>query len=640
MDRERGSINLDSDWLPSDGDAGVLTLTLTNSSDRLLKNFRLAFTSHVQIDPRSKLRGARLVEQISTYHVIAPPAGLVLAPGHSWSVYADRLSYSPQYTSGLKSGYLVLENGDIVAVEVRPTTRGQRGGMPRLAAPLPSSLPPAALPVAIIPFPRVIEVAGRRDAAGTLQLLEGPREAELAFHAAANSATRLFASAPPLFGHAGAISCAARHADMSEEAYRIDFTADAVAVCASAQSGFFYAFVTLGQILRSARERPDKFLFPQRGQIIDAPRLRWRGMLLDVARQVFTVEELLRLLDHLAWHKLNRLHLHLGDDEGWRLDIPGYPQVAELAGWRGHGLAVPPLLGSAAERYGMIYSPADIGRLTRQGEQLFVAIVPEINVPGHNYCVLQALPELRDSVETGTYRSVQNFPNNALNPAVPKTYDFLESVLHEVARLFPSRWIHIGADEVADDAWLGSSLARRFMRQHGWREIYQLQSHFLRRVQEIVRGLGRGTGAWQEAALGGGIDAHDCYLVAWRDAASGMALARQGYDVVLAPAQAYYLDMAQSADWWEPGASWAGDVSLERCYAYDPGGDWPSEMNARLLGVEACLWSENLHDRRLADYMTFPRLSAIAESAWTPAERKDFRRFAATLAFMPRAVCS
>ena len=330
MGSEAASLYLDSDWAPSEGAAGVLTLTLTNSSERPHKNFRVAFTSHVQLDPRGKLKGASLVEQISTYHVIAPPAGFVLRPGHSWSVPADRLSYPPQhYTSGLKSGYLVLENGDVVPVEARPTTRGREGGMPRLEAPLPSNLPRAALPVAIVPFPRGIEIAGRRDAAGTLQLLEGPREAELAFHAVASSASCLFPSRPPLFSHTGAIVCAAKRADMGEEAYRIDFTADAVALLASGQNGFFYGFVTLGQILRAARERPEQFVFPQSGQIIDAPRFAWRGMLLDVARQVFTVEELLRMLDHLAWHKLNRLHLHLSDDEGWRLDIPGVAVVKE-----------------------------------------------------------------------------------------------------------------------------------------------------------------------------------------------------------------------------------------------------------------------------------------------------------------------
>jgi len=146
----------------------------------------------------------------------------------------------------------------------------------------------------------------------------------------------------------------------------------------------------------------------------------------------------------------------------------------------------------------------------------------------------------------------------------------------------------------------------------------------------MIRGVGRGIGAWEEAALGGGIDQSDSYLVAWQKSASGIVLAEQGYDVVLAPGQAYYLDMAQSDDWWEPGASWAGTVSLERWYTYDPAYDWPDEIKDRLLGVQACLWSDNLHDKRLFDYMAFPRLSALAESAWTASARKNFGRFRAT----------
>jgi hypothetical protein len=156
------------------------------------------------------------------------------------------------------------------------------------------------------------------------------------------------------------------------------------------------------------------------------------------------------------WHKLNRFHLHLSDDEGWRLDIPSYPQLAKLAGWRGHGLPIPPLLGSPSEPYGIIYSRQDIARLTRRAEQLFITIVPEIDIPGHGYCVLQAIPELRDPSETGMYRSIQNSADNVLNPAVRETYDFLEAVFDEVARMFPSPWIHVGGDEVPGDAWRGS----------------------------------------------------------------------------------------------------------------------------------------------------------------------------------------
>jgi hexosaminidase len=209
-------------------------------------------------------------------------------------------------------------------------------------------------------------------------------------------------------------------------------------------------------------------------------------------------------------------------------------------------------------------------------------------------------------------------------------------VLEEVAQLFPSPWIHVGADEVPADAWLGSPLARALMREHGWHECYQLQSYFLRRVQEVIRALGRRMGAWQEAALGGGIEARDSYLVAWRGRGSGVALAAQGYDVVLAPGEAYYLDMAQSDDWWEPGLDWAGQVSPEHCYHYDPGSDWPDELEPRLIGVQACLWGELLHDHRLLHRLIVPRLSAIAEAAWTPPLAKDFRRFTALCCVMPK----
>jgi len=144
------------------------------------------------------------------------------------------------------------------------------------------------------------------------------------------------------------------------------------------------------------------------------------------------------------------------------------------------------------------------------------------------------------------------------------------------------------------------------------------------------------TGAWEEAAFAGGVDPRDSYLVAWRASASGRALAEQGYDVVLSPGEAYYLDMAQSDDWWEPGMDWAGTVSPERCYIYDPGSDWPDELKSRLLGVQACLWSEHLHHRQLLDRMAVPRLSAVAESAWTPASFKDFRRFVTLGDLMPK----
>ena len=630
------SLRLDSDWSPTYGEAGTLTLTLDNLSDQPLENFRLAFTSHVQFRPHHELLGARLLEQMSGYHVIVPLAGFVLKSGATWSITVHSLNYAPQhYSAGLRSAYIILADGTIIPVEAGPTTRKHESGLPRLEATSFSKLPRGALPVSILPFPQRIDIAGQRDTIGALYLAEATREAQAAFNAAAALARRLYPSGPELFGEAGVIACLARHAAMPEEGYRIDFGPSVVTLLAGGQKGFFYGYVTLGQILHAARNKPGEFSFPLTGVIVDAPRFAWRGMLLDVARQVWRVDDLLRILDLLAWRKLNRFHLHLSDDEGWRLDIPGYPQLVDVAAWRGQGRAIPPLLGSPPEPYGIIYSPADIAELTRRAEQLLVTIVPEIDIPGHSYALLQALPELRDPSEIGVYRSFHGFPNNALNPAVPKTYDFLQTVFDELGRLFPSPWIHIGGDEVPEHAWLGSPLARALMQDHGWKHVAQLQSHFLRRVQEMLRRLGRHTGAWEEAALGGGIDARDSYLVAWQNSANGITLAEQGYDVVLAPAEAYYLNMAQSDDWWDPGASWGGTVPLERTYAYDPGGGWPKQIQAQLLGVQACLWSEKLDDRWLFNRIAFPRLSAIAESAWTPSVGKDIGRFQVMHALMP-----
>jgi hypothetical protein len=176
---------------------------------------------------------------------------------------------------------------------------------------------------------------GARDAMPPLALVEGPAEAGLAFTAARDLATRLFGGACPLFSDSGT-GCVARVEPMADEAYRIVFTRDEITVFAAGRTGFFYAFVTLGQILHGARQRPSQFVLPVTGEIGDAPRFSWRGALLDLSRRVFQIDDLHRFLDLLAWHKLNHFHLHLTDDEGWRLDIPSYPELAEIAGCQGH----------------------------------------------------------------------------------------------------------------------------------------------------------------------------------------------------------------------------------------------------------------------------------------------------------------
>ena len=628
---ETASFRLATDWIPTGRSFGLLRFTLTNLSSSGISNFQLAFTSLFPLIVENRqLHGARLHEQFSNYQLITPPEGLILAPGANWSFSAELGYELHHYTLAVKSAYIVLENGAAVPVLSTPTTRNGENGTPRLEVPPSSKLPRGVPPLGVVPFPLAVRVTGARERANALYLIEGDAESEPAFHIAAELGERLFPSEPGLFAQAGDIACVARRTTGTEESgYRIEFTHDAVTLHASGQTGFFYGFITLGQILRASRLDPAHFIFPLIGEISDAPRFQWRAMLFDVARQVFHLQELSWLLDYLAWHKLNRFHLHLSDDEGWRLDIPGYPQLAQRSGQRGHGLTIPPLLGSSAAPYGIFYSSSSIIELIRRAERLMITVVPEIEMPGHSYSVLQALPELRDPDDKGTHR-------NVLNPAIPGTYDYIEAVITEVSRLFPSPWVHVGADEVPADAWAESPAAVRFMRECGFDQQDQLQSYFLRRVQDIVRAHGRCTGAWEEAALGGGLEPGDCYLVGWRQAASGLALAKQGYNVVLSPSEAYYLDMAQTDDWWDPGMDWAGSVSPERCYAFDPAVDWPAQLRTRLWGVQACLWSENLHDRKIFARLITPRLAAVAETAWTASANKNFGRFSALYALVPR----
>ena len=340
-------------------------------------------------------------------------------------------------------------------------------------------------------------------------------------------------------------------------------------------------------------------------------------MHIDLARRAVPAVDVEWLVDVVAWHGLNRLHLHLTDDEAWRLPVPGFPELTERAGWRGHGLAVPSLVGSGAAPYGVVYSVDDIARWHARAEGTGVVLIPEIDLPGHCFAALAALPALVDPHDTSGAVSVQHFVDNVLNPGVPTTWALLEAAFGELADRFPSPWLHLGGDEVPRGAWLGSPLAMKWGADRGATDSHEVGAAFLREVIALVRRTtGRLVGVWQEAAESGALAPDDGYVVGWRSAEGCRRLAAAGYPVVAAPAERYYLDMAASTDWYEPGTSWAGSSSLADVEAFDPAAGWSSAERSNLLGVQACLWTEHVPDRPTMERLLFPRLTAIADAAW------------------------
>ncbi|KKB79345.1 beta-N-acetylhexosaminidase [Devosia limi DSM 17137] len=658
------ALHLETLWTPATASEPLAyVIKLTNAGSEPVADFTLAISGPARIDPHATVEGGALVKRLSNHAQLAPPSGLVLAPGMTWTVNVRGLSWGLRHWSdGANSAYVTLADGAILPVITAPT-QAVGGNAPLLKGaarfPMPAKAP---VPVSIIPWPKSVATTGARTVPAGLDLQP---QGEAAGKAAA-AFTTLVAD---LFPVEALVRPAAEGGmpvqlvpteGLGAEAYEIAFGEALVTVKATTQTGFLYGLVTLGQILRGAKQHPATLIFPSGGTIADEPGLVWRGTHLDVARQFYTTAEVSRLLKLLAWNKMNRFHWHLSEDEGWRLEIDGYPELTEIGAWRGHGKALPPLLGSGPHPTGGYYTKAAVREIVALGQSLGIQIVPEIDIPGHCYALLQSLPQLRDPNEVGEYQSVQGFPNNCLNPAYEPVYTFIEAVIDQLLELFPGNIFHLGADEVPLAAWSGSPLALDMleklagpaMRKKHEGQLNQLGNHngadeiegsptailqaqLIKRVHEYIASKGAITGGWEEAAHGNVVDQSKTYLVGWRNVEINAALASQGYDIVASPGQRYYLDMANGVAWSEPGAGWAGWSGPQETYEFEAREGWTEEQLKHLLGVQSCIWSESMTDRAIFDRLVFPRISAVAEAGWTLPERKSWQRFSALVGLMP-----
>lgn len=619
---------LENSWSPDPVPAGTWTLRLTNLSDDTLTDFTLSLTSITRVMKDHFIENGRLLHRNANFHSFVPPEGLRLKPGASWTFRAEGLNRSPFHrndaakTAWVTTGeeYLPVITGDLTlegAVPVLPPPRLPEGQL--------------TLPFALLPWPNAIEATP--GAAPVILHLEGAGVADCrlalsvdALHRRLFPAARRLIQLSPAPGSRGLRF--AQDAGVAKEGYRLDFGHDII-LTASAEAGRRYGLIALAQMLHGAFADPE-MKFPATGRIEDQPRYGWRGCHLDVSRHFWPFEDVLRVIDLLAWHKLNLFHWHLTDDEGWRAEIRAYPALTAAGATRAPSLpGMLPQLGDGIAPVSGFYTQDQMRAAVAHAAGLGVEVMPEIEMPGHSAAILAALPELVDPDEKPeSYHPVQGFPNDALNPGVEATFQVLETILDEMVAIFLSPLFHIGGDEVAKNAWLESPRARVLMQREGLSGTFELQSWFLTRIKRMLDERGKVLVGWNEVAHGGGVPPENTVLMAWENPAVGIELAHQGYDVVMTPGQAYYLDMVQGSDWLENGAGWAGPVPPAQTYAYEAEGDFPADLRPRMRGVQACIWCEHFTTKAWFNDLVFPRLGAVAEAAWTQKENKDWLRFA------------
>ncbi|MFD4829602.1 beta-N-acetylhexosaminidase [Streptomyces uncialis] len=411
--------------------------------------------------------------------------------------------------------------------------------------------------------------------------------------------------------------------DLAEEAYRLTVTPDGALVEASAHPGAFYAAQSIVQLLPPSVHRGAGAVTPLRlpaVTIADAPRFGWRGTLIDVARHFLPKREILRYIDLLALHKINVLHLHLTDDQGWRIEIKRYPELTRTGGWRKGSTVGSSRHGRHEERpHGGFYTQDDIREIVAYAAERAITVVPEIDLPGHTQAAVAAYPELGNTDTPVEVRTAWGPGEHVLN-AEESTLTFFRNVFDEVLELFDSRYVCVGGDECVKTEWRGSERVQRRMRELGLPDEDALQSWFVRRFDEYLTARGRALLGWDEI-LDGGL-AEGATVMSWRGTGGAVAAARAGHDVIACPLTDVYFDYRQSDDPGEPIAVGCV-IGLADAYAFEPVPEDLSPAEARhVLGGQAQLWTEPVDGPRALDYLAFPRLAAFAEAVWTPGPRE------------------
>jgi hexosaminidase len=430
---------------------------------------------------------------------------------------------------------------------------------------------------------------------------------------------------------------------MGKEGYALSVTTKNIVIKANQPAGLFYGVQTLLQLfpkeIESATAVSDVKWTAPVVEIQDTPRFGWRGLMFDVTRHFFTKAEVKQFIDDMVRYKYNLLHLHLTDDEGWRIEIKGLPKLTETGAWNvkktGYFGTFAPPTADEPKDYGGFYTQDDIRELVQYAKERFVNILPEIDVPGHSLAAIASYPELSCTPAADTYRVRSGevimdwskgappiaLVDNTLCPANEKVYEFLDKVMTQVAQLFPFEYIHVGGDECPKNFWQKNDQVKALMEREKLKSMEEVQSYFEKRLEKIVESKGKKFMGWDEI-LEGGL-APSAAVMSWRGVKGGIEAAKMKHDVVMSPTTFAYLDYMQGDVVMEPRIY--ASLRLSKTYEFDP---LPAGVDPQYIkGGQANLWTEQIYNMRHMQYMLWPRAFAIAESVWSPKEKKNWDNF-------------
>ena len=412
----------------------------------------------------------------------------------------------------------------------------------------------------------------------------------------------------------------------NKEGYRLQVMDSGIEITGASGDGVFYGIQTFLQLL-PAKSRQKEQIAVQAADITDYPRFEWRGMHLDVCRHFFSVDFIKKMLDVMAMHKFNKFHWHLTEDQGWRIEIKQYPKLTEIGAWRdstikGHVTEYPAEYDTS--RYGGYYTQEEIKEVVQYAQERNITVVPEIEMPGHARAALAAYPELACTEGPFEVATKWGIFEDIYCAGKEQTFEFLTNVLDEVIQLFPGKYIHIGGDEAPKARWKECGDCQRRIREEGLKDEKELQSYFIKRIEKYLNSKGKKLIGWDEIIEGGLPER--ATVMSWRGIEGGIEAAETNHHAVMTPTSHCYFDYYQGK--YQEPLSIGGYLPLSKVYDFEPVPDeLEEEKSEYILGGQANLWTEYVPTSDHAEYMLFPRLSAMAEVLWSQKSQKNWDDF-------------